>query len=126
MQDGDGVRRQLKRVPVAARDQSLPFAPRLLGNGCGKEVVGFIARRFGIGEATGSDKFREDVQLLDQLVIKLTAALVGREQRPAIGWRAERVPPHEHGAGPLAFVQPQQKIGEADDSAGAAIARPPD
>jgi hypothetical protein len=42
----------------------MPFAPRLLGGSCGKEVIGFIAGRFGIGEATGNDKFREHVQLL--------------------------------------------------------------
>ena len=75
----------MKGVAVAARDQSLPFAPRLLGDGRGEEVVGFVARCFGIGEATGSDKFREHVQLLDQLVIELTAALVSWEQRLAVG-----------------------------------------
>jgi len=126
MQDGDGVGGKLKGVAVAARDQSLPFASRFLGDGRGKEVVGFIARPFGIGEATGSSKFRKHVQLLDQLVIKLTAALVGREQGLTVGWRAERIPTHEYCARPLAFVQPQQEVGEADHGAGAAIARPPD
>jgi hypothetical protein len=101
-------------------------APRLLDGRCGKKVIGFIAGRFGTGEAAGSNKFREHVQLLYQFVIKLTAALIAWEERLAIGWRAEGVPPHEHSTGSLALVQPQQKIGETDNGTGAAISRPPD
>ena len=56
----------------------------------------------------------------------MATALVGREQFLPVGWDAERIPPDENGAGLLATVQPQQKVGEADNCAPAAIARPPD
>ena len=62
---------------------------------------------------------RQDVELLDDLVVELPAALIGRKQLLPIGRRAERVPTDQHGARRFAAVEPQQKIGEADDRAGA-------
>jgi hypothetical protein len=41
-----------------------------------------------------------------------------------IGRRIQRVPAHQHGAGLLVLVEPQEQIREADDGAAALVAAP--
>src|SRR5882724_3458473 len=122
MQDRGAVGGELKRVAVAARDEGLAAAPLLGGDRSGEEIVGFVAGRLGEPKAAGRDKLRQYVELLDDLVVELAAALIGREQLLAVGRRAERVPADQHGARPLGLVEAQQQIGKADDRAAATIA----
>jgi hypothetical protein len=123
MQDGRPVRRQLKRIAIAARDDgaSIPalFLTRDRG---GEEIVCLVACCLGVGEAAGADEIGQDVELLDQLTIEMPAALIIRKELLPVGRRAQRIPADEHGARTFALVKAQEKIGEADDRAGAFIA----
>ena len=70
------LRGQLKGVAVAAGNERAAAAP-LFGCGRGREeIVGLIARAFGVGKTAGSDEVRNDGELLDQIVIEFAAALV--------------------------------------------------
>src|SRR5262249_54899016 len=102
------------------------LAPGFRRDGGGEKIVGLVAGLLGAHEAAGRDKFREDLQLLDQFVVEITAALVRWKQSLAVCRSAKRVPADQYGAGTLALIQPQQEIGEADDGPAAVIAGPPD
>ncbi len=122
VQDQRPAGRELVGIAVAARNERMAAAP-LLRRGCRcEEIVGLVTRRLGIGEAAGRDQFRQDVELLDQLLVELPAALIGRKQFLAVGRRAEGVPADQHRARPLAGIEVQQKVAEPDDCAAAAIA----
>ena len=68
----------------------------------------------------------QDLKLVYELVVELTAALVGRKQLLPECWSAERVPADEHSARRLGLEKPQQEICETNDRTGAAAAGPPD
>ena len=106
----------VSRSPLATI--AVPPAPLLGGDGGGEKIVGLVARRLGVGEAAGRDELRQRVELLEQRVVEFAAALVGRELPVPVGRRVERVPADQHGARLLGLVEPQQKIGEAEDGAG--------
>ena len=89
--------------------------------GC-QEIVGLVARRLGVGEAAGGDELRQHVELLDQRVVELAAALVGGKAFVPIGRLVERVPGDQHRARLLRLIEPQQEVGEADDGAGGLVA----
>ena len=122
LQDGRGRRGELKGIAVAARHDRGAAAPLLGRDGSGQEIVGLVAGRLGIGEAAGRDELRQDRQLLDDLVVELAPALIGRERLVPVGRRIERVPADQHRARLLGVVEPQQEIGEADDRAGRPVA----
>src|SRR4051794_21404625 len=126
MKDGDTRRRQLERIAVAGGDKCPSFAPGFCRGGGGEEVVSLVPGFLGTGEAAGRDEFREDLQLLDQFVVELAAALIGGKQSLAVCRGAERVPADQYGARTLTLVQPQQEIGEADDGAATVIPSSPD
>ena len=98
----------------------------LVGHGCGEKLVGLVAGRLRISKAGGADQAGQDLQLIDQLLIELTAALIGRKQSLPECRHAEAIPADQHSAWLFAVVQAQQEIGEANDRATAAIAGPPD
>jgi hypothetical protein len=52
----------------------------LFGHGCSEKVVGLVARCLRIREAGGADQVGQDLQLIDQLLIELTPALIGRKK----------------------------------------------
>ena len=64
---------------------------------------------------------RQDLELVDQFLIELPAALIVREEPLPVGRRTERVPADQHGARPFGLVQAQQEIGEPDDRAAARL-----
>jgi hypothetical protein len=82
----------LKCIAVAGSDKCPSFAPGFCRDGGGEEVVSLVTGFLGTGEAAGCDKLREDLQLLDQFVVELAAALIGRKQHLAVCRGAERVP----------------------------------
>ena len=122
MQDGDAIRHELEGVAVRRGHERGP-AGRLLGAGsCGEEVVRFVPRLLGRGEADRADEGREHVELLEQLTIEDATALVRRERRVPVRGDVERVPRDEHRARPLVLPQPQEHVREADERvAGAAV-----
>src|SRR5213078_1626761 len=73
-------------------------------------------------EAARCDEQRQRFKLLDQFVIELAPALIGREQFLPVGRRAYRVPADQNGAGVLGVIEPQQDVGKADDRPTAAVA----
>ena len=78
MKDGDSRRCQLERIAVAGGDKCPSVAPGFCrGGGGGEEVVSLVPGFLGTGEAAGRDKFRQNLQLLDQFAVELAAALIG-------------------------------------------------
>jgi hypothetical protein len=76
-------RGELKRIPIAARHQCRPTTA-LLSSNCGREkVVRLVSCGFGVREPKCGDKLRQHVQLLDQIIIELSPALIGGN----ISWR---------------------------------------
>src|SRR5947209_14315769 len=113
---------ELERIAVAAGDDRAPIAALFFTRGrSSEEIVRFVTRRFGVNETAGGDEIREDIELLDQLFVEVPAALIIREQFLAVCRGAQRVPADEHRARALAFVESDEKIGEADDRAGSLL-----
>src|SRR6185369_5974187 len=72
------------------------------------------------------DETGERLELLDELRVEVPAALIGGKEPLAKIRRAERVPGGHHRARPLALVEAEQEIGEADDRPAAQPAGPPE
>jgi hypothetical protein len=87
------IRCELKRVAIAARHQDRVPAPLFRLHGGGQEIIGFLARRFGIDEAARRNELRQKIELFDQRVIKRPAALVRRELFVAVGLGRQCIPP---------------------------------
>ena len=126
MQDGSGVGGKLERIAVAARHNGATAAPLFPGHSGGQEVVRLVSRRLRVREPALRHKLGQDLELVHELVIEVTAALIVRKQLLPERRGAERVPADEHGAGRFGFEKPQQEIREADNSSAAAAAFPPD
>jgi hypothetical protein len=78
---------------------------------------------FGVREPKNGDEFRQYIQLLDQVIIELSPALVGGKHFAAFRRRPEAVPADDDGRGPLVGIEAQQQVREAKDGArGLAIA----
>ena len=58
------IRRELKRVAVAARDDRRTAAPLFVCHRGGKEVVRLVARRLGKGEPARRNKLRQYIELV--------------------------------------------------------------
>ena len=80
MQDGDGVRGQLKGVAVTARDEGVSAASFFLGHRGREKIIRLVAWRFGIGKPAGRDQFRQHLELIDQFVVELPSALIAGKQ----------------------------------------------
>ena len=113
------LRRELKRVAVAARYDRRTTAPVFLRDRRRQKIVCLIAWRLRIGEPACRDELRQDVELIHQLGVKVATALVAFERPVAVGRRVERVPADQHGSRLLLLVEPQQEIRETE------IAPPP-
>jgi hypothetical protein len=98
----------------------------LFGHGCGKKVIGLVAWRLRIRKAGGTDQTGQHFQLIDQLLIELTPALIGRKKSLPECRHADGIPADQHRARSFAVVQAQLEISEADDRATTAIAGPSD
>jgi hypothetical protein len=116
----------LERIAVAARHNGATAAPLLRCHSGGQEVVRLISRRLGVREPTFRHELGKELELIHQLVVELTAALVGREQLLPECGSAERIPADEHSPRRFGLVKPQQEVRETDDRTGAAATGPPD
>jgi hypothetical protein len=77
IQDGCGRRGQLKGIPIAACDYRGAARALFCCNRGGEKVVRFVDWGFCVRKPEGGDKFRQDIQLLNQISIELSATLVG-------------------------------------------------
>jgi hypothetical protein len=67
------VRRgELKRIPIAARHQCRTASTLLSSNRGGEKVVRLVSRGFGVRKPKRGDKFRQDIQLFNQIIIELS------------------------------------------------------
>ena len=89
------MRGELECFAVAARDEHSPASLLLGRDGRSEEVVGLVAGGFADDEAAGANEIRQHVELVDQLVVELPAALISRQLLDAPGRQFERVPPDE-------------------------------
>jgi hypothetical protein len=69
--------RKLECVTITTRDEHCAESAFLFCHGGGEKVVGLVAWRLGIREPGGADQAGQDLQLIDQLLIELTPALIG-------------------------------------------------
>ena len=67
--------------------------------------------------AEGSDKIGQDIQLLDQIIIELSPALISGKHFVAFRRRLQDIPADDDRAGPLVHVEAQQEVREAEDGA---------
>jgi hypothetical protein len=98
MQNGRGGGRELECITITTGDERRAEAAFLVGHGCSEKIVSFVAWRLRIREAGGADQVGQDLQLIDQLLIELTPALIGRKKSLPECRRAERVPADQHRA----------------------------
>jgi hypothetical protein len=110
-------RGELKRIPIAARHQCGAACTLLSGNCGGEKVVRLVPRGFGVRKPKRGDKFGQDVQLLNQIIIELSPALISGKHFVAFRRRLQGVPSDNDRARLLIRVEPQQEIGEAEHSA---------
>src|SRR5262245_8167457 len=87
---------ELERVAVAARHQHGAAAPLLGRDRGGEKIVGLVAGRLAVGEAARGHELRQQVELLDQRVIEVTPALIGRKLFVPIR-RREKFPAYQSG-----------------------------
>jgi hypothetical protein len=86
-------------------------------NCCGEKVVRLVPWGFGVPKRKCGDKFRQDTQLLNQIIIELSPALIRGKHFLAFRWRPQAVPADDNRAGVLVGVEAQQEVREAKDSA---------
>ena len=113
--------RELERVAVGRDDECLAAALLLLARrGC-EEVVGFVAGSLRRGEAECANELREQVELLQEVVVEHTTRLVRVEQLMPVRRRIERIPADEHCTRSLRVPEPHDEVGEAEQR----VSRPP-
>jgi len=79
VEDLCAVRGKLERIPIAACDQDGAAFPFLGGNRRRKKVVRLDAAGFRVRKPARRHKLGEHLQLFDEGVVELTAALIGRK-----------------------------------------------
>jgi hypothetical protein len=117
VEDRRARRGELKRIPIAARHQCRAAATFLYSNR-GEKVVCLEPWGFGVRKPKRGDKFRQDIQLLNQIILELSPALIGGKHFVAFRRRPQAVPTDDDRAGLFARVKGQQEVREAKDGAG--------
>ena len=110
-------RGELKRIAIAACHQRVAVCALLESDGGGEKVVGLEPRAFGVRKPAGGNEFGQDVQLLDQIRVELSSALICGKQFVAFRRRFQTVPADNDRARPLVRVETQQEICETEDGA---------
>ena len=101
MENGGRGGGKLKCIAIATGYHHRAMAMLLVGHGRGQKIVGLITRSFRIREAARRDEPRQHIQLIDELFVEMSTALIIRKEALAVGRRTERVPPDKHCARPL-------------------------
>ena len=126
MNDGGALGGQLEGVAVAAGDDCGAVTLLLGGYRSSEKIIGLEAGGLADDEAEGAAEVGQDIELVDELIVELAAALIaGQFQRAPIG-HIERVPADDNGAGLLGLVKARQIIGESDNGATALATGAPD
>jgi hypothetical protein len=76
IKDAGMVRGQLERIAIAARNENSATALFFRCGGGREKIIRLKARRLRILKSAGGNKFRQHIELLEQGVVKFTAALV--------------------------------------------------
>ena len=76
VQDRRARRGELKRIPIAARHQCRAACTLLSSNRGGEKVVRLVPWGLGVRKPKRGDKFRQDTQLLNQVIIELSPVLI--------------------------------------------------
>ena len=118
--------RKLEHVAIAACDENGAAPALFLGNRGGNEIVGLVTRCFGCRKAAGSHEPRQEIELLDQIIVELASALISRKLLVAVSRRLQSVPTDKHCARLLLPIEPHQEIRETKDSTGRSAAAPQD
>src|ERR1700722_1483294 len=105
MQNGRGDGRELERITITTRDEHCAVSAFLFGHGCGEKVIGLVAWRLRIRKTGGADQAGQYLQLIDNLCIEVTAALIGWKQSLPECRHAEGIPADQHSAWLFAVVQ---------------------
>jgi hypothetical protein len=117
VEDRSARRGELKGISIAARHQGRA-ACMLLGGHCGREkVIRFVSGRFGVHKPKCGDKFRQDIQLVDQIIIELSPTLISGKHLMTFRRRPQSIPADDDCAGLFVCVEAQQEICKAEDSA---------
>jgi len=101
---------ELKRVAVTACHDSRSATALLSRDRGGEEIIRLVARRFRIGKAARSNKFRQNIELFNQCVVKLAFTLIRRKSLVSVSRNSQCIPADKHGARMLLLVEPQQEV----------------
>ena len=82
--------------------------------GRGQEVVGLVAGFLRVGESHRRDEARQEIELLEKLVVEHPATLVGVKSLVAVGRDVEGVPRDEHGSRLFIAPEAHEHVAEAD------------
>src|SRR5438270_2734850 len=85
--------------------------------GRGEEVVRLVAGGLRVREPERLDELRQELELLEELLVEDPPGLVALEGLVPVGRYGERVPGDEDGARLLRVPEPQEHVREADDRA---------
>ena len=124
--NGGFIGRKLEHVAIAACDEHRATPARFSGDRGGDEIVGLVTGCLDSRKAAGSHESRQDVELLEQIVVEFASALIGRKLLVTIGRHVQSIPTDEHRARLLLAVEPQQEIRETEDRTGGSAATPQD
>ena len=108
---------QLERVAVTARDERLAAAGLLERDAGGEEVVRLVPVCLREREAHRLDELRRQVELLQQVGVELTSALVARKRLVPVGRHGQRVPRDEHRARSLLLPEPDEQVADPGEQA---------
>ena len=99
IEDRRAWRGELKGISIAASDYNGAACVLLSGDCGGEKVVCLEPWGFGVRKPKGGDKFGQDVQLLDQVLVELTPALIGGKHFVTLRRRVQAIPSDYDGAG---------------------------
>src|SRR5256714_7219300 len=105
---------ELERVAVGGGDEDGRLGVRC---GRGEGVVRFVPGRLRVREPQRLDQYRQELELLQELLVEDPAGLGALEGLVPVGRHGERVPGDEDGARLLRVPEPEQHVREADDRA---------
>jgi hypothetical protein len=109
---------------VAARNEDSPAAFFFGVRGGSEKVVRLVTRRLCVLKAACCDKFRDEIELLNQRIVELASTLVSGKFLMPVGGDFQRIPCDEHGARLLFAVKAQQKVRKAKNGTGELSAAP--
>ena len=104
--------RELVGIAVAGCDNHGSAFPLLLRRRGREKIVGLVTGGLCRREAASRHELRQDIQLLNQLIVEPASGLIALKRPVPVSRGIERVPADKGGARLFAFVEPEQKIGE--------------